>query len=609
MTFDPIYDGKDLIGRALTGMGKTLAFALPTIERVCAARSGRPARGRAPAVLAMAPTRELAKQVAEDFESCSPGLETLTVYGGTPMHPQRAALQRGVDVVVGTPGRIKDLMEQGCLRLDSLTHAILDEADRMLDMGFADEVSAILDACPALLARRLSNDKNSGRSAKRMRFDASGQAGEAEDVHAGASSAAAADAAGADPSSVQVLLFSATLPNWVKEVAAKYMINPESADLVGDTDARMTASKHVEHLVLQCPWQTKAATIGDVITAYSGPGGRVIIFCETKRDVNDLCVDPGIRLECKPLHGDVAQSQRETTLEAFKTGRIRCIVATDVAARGLDIKGVDLVIMERPPAKMSGRPDIEAYVHRSGRTGRAGRAGTCITLYTRSQEGTIKEIEATLGNTFTRIGAPQPADLARASAEEQAARLDDVDEEAADLFKKPALAAASKYGADGALRRALAVMAGYTSALPNRSLLSSSEGFTTILWSSNGTEIHSPGYVWSGLRRDLSDETCNAVRGLRITADGMAAVFDVPEANMPEVKALIEGGAPSFSIATKLPEFRERPDAGRGGGRGGRGGFGGRGGGRGGFGGRGGGRSFSRGRGGGRGRGRGGGRY
>jgi len=608
MTFDPIFDGKDLIGRALTGMGKTLAFALPTIERLLLTRGGaRPRRGRAPSVICMAPTRELAKQVAEDFVLCAPGLETLTVYGGTPMGPQRSALSRGVDVVVGTPGRINDLIQQGVLNLAEVTHAILDEADRMLDMGFADEVANILDTCPALLARRLSSDKRSGRSAKRMRFDDDGHAGASEDVHSGTSSTAAAD--GADVNSVQVLLFSATLPGWVKDVAAKYMIDPANVDLVGDTDARMTASKHVEHLIIQCPWQTKAATIGDLVTAYGGPGGRAIVFCGTKRDVNDLCVSPDINMECKPLHGDVAQSQRESTLKAFKSGRIRCIIATDVAARGLDVKGVDLVIMERPPSKMSGRADVEAYVHRSGRTGRAGRKGTCVTLYTRSQESTIREIEHATGNTFTRVGAPQPKDLARAAAKEQTSRLEDVDEEASKMFKGPAEAATEQYGAEEALRRALAVMSGFTSALPDRSLLSSSEGFTTVAWRAPpGVDIRAPSYVWNGLRAVLSPEACDAFRGLRITADSRSAVFDVPTANMPEVKSLIEGGSKAVEVCKTLPEFRERSDGG--GGRGG--GFGGRGGGRGGFGGRGGGgRGGSRGRfggggrGGGRGRGRG----
>lgn len=617
LTYKDILNGRDMIGRARTGMGKTLAFALPTIESILKKRGGSSAggrRGRSPVVLVMAPTRELAKQVAEDFEGIAPGLETLTVYGGTPMYPQKQALSRGVDVVVGTPGRIKDLMEQGVLRIDQLSHAILDEADRMLDMGFADDVGLILDACPALKARRIASSSRGGGGPKRLKFTGGDDAGVARTTPE--EDADAAMARGADMDSVQVLLFSATLPKWVSDVAAKYMIDPISIDVVGDDDGTMSASKYVTHLMMQCPWQTKAATIGDLVTVYGGPDGRTIVFCETKRDVNELCVSPDIKVSCKPLHGDVVQSQRETTLRAFKSGAVRCIIATDVAARGLDIKGVDLVIMERPPAKMSGRADVEAYVHRSGRTGRAGAKGTCITLYTRQQEPTLKAIEAATGNTFTRIGAPQPGDLIKANADEHAGSLSRVEDEAANLFVDAAKVAIGKFGAESALSRALAVMSGVTTAIPTRSLLSSSEGFTTVRWKAPpGTSIRVPSFVWTGLKSELSTEACDAFRGMRITAADDGAVFDVPAEHLDEVKAAIAAGSKGLSICRELPKLRERPSGsgrgGRGGFGGGGGGFGGRGGGGGGFGGRGGGgRSFGgRGGGGFGGRGRGRGRY
>jgi ATP-dependent RNA helicase DDX21 len=610
MTFDPILDGKDLIGRARTGMGKTLAFALPTIERML--KDGtRPARGRKPRTLVLAPTRELAKQVAEDFESCAPALTTLTVYGGTPMGPQVGALSRGVDIVVGTPGRVQDLLQQGVLKLDGVKHAILDEADRMLDMGFADDVGKILDACPALKNRREVADKESGNTPKRMKFSDEGE-NTLDESSAHEARAAARDASAGE---VQVLLFSATLPKWVREVAAKYMIDPASVDLVGDDDNTMSASMHVQHLILQCPWQTKAATINDLIAAYSGSTGKTVIFCETKKEVNELCVSPDVKVECKPLHGDIAQAQRETTLKAFKNGHVRCIVATDVAARGLDIQGVDLVIMERPPAKLSGRADVEAYVHRSGRTGRAGRKGTCVTLYTRQQEPTIREIESATGNTFVRIGAPQAADLAASAARDAAQKVGEVEASVLSMFEEVAADLVSKHGAKEALERAIAVITGYTSDVPTRSLLSSSEGFTTVMWKSPpNNPLRVPSFAWNGLRRELSEEACTVIRGLRITADSSAAVFDVPAGFMDEIREAIQGGSKALEICKVLPEFRERADSspagrssfggrsgGRGGGRGG-GGRGGYGGGRGGYGGgRGGG--YGGGRGGYRGRG------
>jgi len=236
---------------------------------------------------------------------------------------------------------------------------------------------------------------------------------------------------------MQTLLFSATIPGWVKEVAHKYMANPVNIDLIGDQEQK--ASKDVKHLMLQCPWQNKAATVGDLISVYGGANGRVLVFTDTKREANELVVNPAIKLDSQALHGDISQSQRETTLEAFRSGTVRCVIATDVAARGLDIKGVDLVIQLQPPAgKFSGKADVETYVHRSGRTGRAGRSGVAITLYTRNQEMTMKQIENKTGNTFTRIGAPQPADLVKASAAQAKEIIESLPSDNLDLFRDTA---------------------------------------------------------------------------------------------------------------------------------------------------------------------------
>jgi len=259
---------------------------------------------------------------------------------------------------------------------------VLDEADRMLDMGFADDVQKILDAIPAM-----------------REFKASAKGG--------AGAGAGATPAGKGTKGVQVIMFSATVPPWVRDVARMYMYRPESVDLV---EGEVSASVDVQHIVLQCPWQVRGQTIADLIRVYGGGDGRTIVFVETKKEADELAVHPAItsKVDVKAMHGDVAQNQRESTLQAFRKGNLRCIVATDVAARGLDIKGVDLVIQTQPPCgKFSGRADVDTYVHRSGRTGRAGAKGTCITLFTRQQEQVIKQIETATGNKFTRIGAPQ----------------------------------------------------------------------------------------------------------------------------------------------------------------------------------------------------------
>ena len=176
--------------------------------------------------------------------------------------------------------------------------------------------------------------------------------------------------AGDDDAGVQTVLFSATLPSWVQKVAKEYMHEPKTIDLVGAKDPH--ASADVTHICVKCPWQLKASTAADLVRVYGGADGRTIIFCDTKKECEELTCNPKI-VDCveggiKALHGDVPQGQREKTMSAFREGRVRAIIATDVAARGLDVKNVDLVIMMQPPSKnFSGRADPDTYVHRSGR--------------------------------------------------------------------------------------------------------------------------------------------------------------------------------------------------------------------------------------------------
>lgn len=367
------------------------------------------------------------------------------------------------------------------------------------------------------------------------------------------------------------------------------------------------AAVSVRHLAIPCQWSSLATTIGDVVSLFAGKKGRTIVFCETKKDCNELCVSSGINVECQALHGDISQQQRETTLTAFKQGRFGVLVATDVAARGLDMV-VDLVINAKPPMKMSGRADTETYVHRSGRTGRANRSGVCVTLYTPRYRPQLKDIEHAVGNTFEWRGAPQPNEIIAASGSQAAEQLETVDKQAIELFVDVAKTLVESMGAEQALAAALACMTGHTQALRQRSLLSNTDGYVTLMFHAN-REIPTHSYVFGALRRNLPEEVVESVRGMAITADGLGAVFDTPVENLEHIQEAIKRAPFKYlSIAEDVPELKDRdPPAGRfnsGGRGGGRGGFGGRGGNS--WGGRGGGRGGNSwgGRGGGRGRGR-----
>ncbi|KAG6716767.1 hypothetical protein I3842_04G064400 [Carya illinoinensis] len=351
MTFDIILDGSDLVGRARTGQGKTLAFVLPILESL----TNGPAKvlqktgyGRAPSVLVLLPTRELAKQVHADFEvyGGTLGLVSCCLYGGAPYQSQEVKLKRGVDIVIGTPGRVKDHIERGNIDFSSLKFRVLDEADEMLRMGFVEDVELIL--------------------------------GKVEDT-----------------SKVQTLLFSATLPGWVKQIASRFL-NPskKTADLVGNE--KMKASTNVRHIVLPCSSSARSQLIPDIIRCYSS-GGRTIIFTETKDSASSLA---GLLPGARALHGDIQQAQREVTLAGFRSGKFMTLVATNVAARGLDINDVQLIIQCEPPR------DVEAYIHRSGRTGRAGNTGVAVMLYD-PRKSNISKIERESGVKFEHISAPQ----------------------------------------------------------------------------------------------------------------------------------------------------------------------------------------------------------
>jgi ATP-dependent RNA helicase DDX21 len=519
-TFDAILDGKDMLGRARTGTGKTLAFSLPMIERLqsdTASSSSSNVRGnRSPKVIVMAPTRELAKQVASEFESISGNLRVLTVYGGVAYDQQNHGLRQGVDVVIGTPGRIMDHLERGTLRLENIRFVCLDEADQMLDIGFADAMEKVLQS--------IQEQK----------------------------------AASSDAPSYQTLLFSATLPEWVHKVVKKYL-KPDYAtvDLVGQQ--KLKTNENITHYGIVSHWEVRKDIIGDVVAVYGGVKGRTIIFVNTKAEANELAMNEKLKAGAQVLHGDIPQNQRECTLAGFRDGRFGCIICTDVAARGLDIPDVDLVINSEPPQ------GIETYIHRSGRTGRAGRKGVCVTFYKPSESGWIRQLERRIGTQVNLVGAPQPSDIIEATASDAATMVTDVSPNVVSYFNDTAVKLIETLGAEKALAQALACISGYAAGLPSRSLLTGKEGVQTLCLRV-GHQIRGAGYVRTGLERDYGI-TFDDLVIMRMTKETDGVVFDIKSTKVQvnsETEILLNG-QPFYSTSgwvltapSVAPELQER---------------------------------------------------
>ncbi len=317
--------GTDLIGQARTGTGKTLAFSIPVIQRTVAPHDpdhDQLAAPGKPQALVVAPTRELALQVANDIKTASAkrGTRNLTIYGGVPYEPQLEALESGVDIVVGTPGRILDLANRRALDLSHVKVLVLDEADEMLDLGFLPDVEAILAKTPETR---------------------------------------------------QTMLFSATMPGAIVSLARKHMRHPMNIR------AESPDENHTVPATAQFVWQAheldKPEVIARILQAEDVQ--RVIIFTRTKRTaqrVADDLIDRGF--PASPLHGDMAQGAREKALQGFRDGKVDVLVATDVAARGIDVANISHVINYNCPE------DHKTYVHRIGRTGRAGASGIAVTF-------------------------------------------------------------------------------------------------------------------------------------------------------------------------------------------------------------------------------------
>ena len=331
----PLMEGRDLLGCAQTGTGKTAAFALPILHRLDKDR--RPALALAPRVLVVCPTRELASQICASFATYGQFLRfrQATVFGGVGQGPQVRALQRGVHILVATPGRLLDLMQQGHVRLDRLDTFVLDEADRMLDMGFLPDVKRIIS--------RLPRERQS-------------------------------------------IFLSATMPQEVAALAdsllrspAKVMVTPSASPV-----------EQIEQRVLYVERNNKRDLLHDLVS--SADAQRVLVFTRTKRGADNVAgqlTKSGIRTDA--IHGGKSQSFRERALLTFRSGRARVLVATDVAARGIDIDAITHVINYDMPH------EPESYVHRIGRTGRAGASGTALSLCDASERGSLRAIEKLIG--------------------------------------------------------------------------------------------------------------------------------------------------------------------------------------------------------------------
>jgi superfamily II DNA/RNA helicase len=351
-------EGRDVVGKAITGSGKTLAFALPLMARL-----GK-ARPRQPLALVLVPTRELAAQVQKEIAQLTDdrGRRVICIYGGTSYNIARKALNFGVDVVVACPGRLEDMLEQRALDLSSVTTVVVDEADRMADMGFLPAVRRIV-------------------------------ASTSPERH--------------------VMLFSATMGPDVSSLVREFTHDAAIHDVVGDE-----APSDVDHYFWKVPRDRRPDITADIIETYE----RAIIFTRTKHGADRLARQLGERgISAVPLHGDRSQAQRERALRSVKSGQIQVLVATDVAARGIHIDLLPVVVHYDPPAQATD------YLHRSGRTGRAGATGAVISLVGEDVVGQVKRLQRALGINPS-IEGPETAPAIRLGAVDDAVAAERLDE-------------------------------------------------------------------------------------------------------------------------------------------------------------------------------------
>ncbi|MGH2402413.1 MAG: DEAD/DEAH box helicase, partial [Candidatus Limnocylindria bacterium] len=343
----PLLDGRDLLAEAPTGTGKTAAFALPLLQGL------ERRKGAGPDGLILVPTRELAMQVGQAVHRYGRGLDVqvLPVYGGQPIGHQLRGLRRGVDVVVATPGRAVDHLKRGSLRLDEVRFVVLDEADEMLDMGFAEDLEAILGQAPA---------------------------------------------------ERQTALFSATISPGIARIAGRHLRDPVRISLARET--RAGGPPLVRQVAYVAPRSHKLAALTRILDVEAP--SSILIFARTRLEVDELTEAlSGRGYDSAALHGGLGQDQRDRVMSRFRDGSIQVLVATDVAARGLDIEQVSHVVNYDVPS------DPDAYVHRIGRTGRAGRKGVAITLVEPREQRLLRNIERLIARKIEVARLPTVADL------------------------------------------------------------------------------------------------------------------------------------------------------------------------------------------------------
>ena len=348
-TIPALLQGRDVLGVAQTGTGKTAAFALPVLQQLAA--SGERALPKSPRALVLAPTRELAVQIARSFDTYGRGLglRLCTVVGGLGYGRQIETLARGVDILIATPGRLLDLVERGNVKLGNVTFLVLDEADRMFDMGFIRDV------------RRIVGSVNKNR---------------------------------------QTLLFSATMPGDVAKLAGEILRNPERVEIAAQGKPIEKIEQRVYYVNASSKRQLLSHLLSDATLE------RVIVFTRTKRGANrvaEALEDRGVRSEA--IHGNKSQNARQKALDNFSRGKARVLVATDLASRGIDVQGVTHVINYELPA------DAESYVHRIGRTARAGASGIAVSFCDSSERGQLRSIEKLTRQPIAVVATPANEDM------------------------------------------------------------------------------------------------------------------------------------------------------------------------------------------------------
>ncbi|KAK6159760.1 hypothetical protein DH2020_003141 [Rehmannia glutinosa] len=458
----PALEGRDIIARAKTGTGKTLAFGIPIIKGLALLNK----------------KEELAKQVEKEISESAPHLNTVCIYGGVSYTTQQSALSRGVDVVVGTPGRLIDLINNNSLKLGEVKYLVLDEADQMLAVGFEEDVEVILEQ-------------------------------------------------------------------------------------VGDREEKL--AEGIKLYAIPTTATSKLTILGDLVTVYA-KGGKAIVFTQTKRDADEVSLALTNSIPSEALHGDISQHQRERTLNGFRQGKFTVLVATDVAARGLDIRKLTLLSITLNATGYIHQfvihyelpNDPETFVHRSGRTGRAGKEGTAVLMFTSSQRRTVKSLERDVGCKFEFIGPPSVQEVLESSAEQVVATLSAVHPESVKYFTPTAQKMIEEQGVD-ALAAALATLSGFSQPPSSRSLITHEQGLVTLQLTRD--TAYTRGYLSArsvtGFLSDVYSAAADEIGKIHIIADEKGAVFDLPEEIAKELlnKELPPGN--TIAKIAKLPPLQD----------------------------------------------------